>query len=67
MAEKLLTHNECILPHLLWAYFTGEAEMTSSERIHLLDCEDCQDVFFACADAETFRAAITRLGWKESA
>ena len=67
MFEKLLAYREHIPPHRLWAYVNVEAEITSPERIHLLKCTGCQEVFLACFQGETFGAVLKSLDWKKSA
>jgi hypothetical protein len=67
MFEKLLAHREHIPPHRLWAYFNAVVEITSPERIHLLSCDDCQEVFVACFHSETFGSVLKGLDWKKSA
>jgi hypothetical protein len=67
MFEKLLAQREHVPPHRLWAYFNAEVEMTVYERIHILHCDDCQEIFLACVHAETFGAALKRPDSKKSA
>ena len=66
MFERLLNHREHIPPHRIWAYLNCELEISLPEHLHILNCDECHEVFSACFNAQTFGEALKSLIWKES-
>lgn len=47
--------------HRLWAFTTPQGDLTSTEEIHVLECEECCASFLACVRARNFGETLKQL------
>ena len=57
--------NDHIPPHRVWNYLKIEGEFADEEHDHILQCQDCLQLFILALNSDTFGAVLKQLRCSE--
>ena len=47
-----------IPPNLVWSYLHHDGELPEDDRTHILDCNECIEMFIICLQSNSFISAL---------
>ena len=48
-------------PHVVWSYLYRDGDLSEYDRDHILDCDECLEMFIICVKSTSFGSALMSL------
>ena len=48
-------------PHVVWSFLYGDGQLLELDREHILDCNECLEMFIVCLKSQSFGSVLLSL------